>query len=145
MKIMLISRTLIIILVICFQNIEGKMNFEQLVKAGKPVGKTCQRQTGCPIELIQNAKTKGEFPPVPELQCYFKCLFIAMGIIKNDKISEDALNAQMAIMLTEDLAERLKGMASVCIPEATSPNICEAAYQYTTCGYKYDSSLYFFP
>ena len=25
------------------------MNFEQLIKAGKAVGKSCQRQSGCPI------------------------------------------------------------------------------------------------
>ncbi|XP_051169571.1 uncharacterized protein LOC127286943 [Leptopilina boulardi] len=145
MKILLISSPLIFILVICLQKIEGKMNFDQLVKAGKPVGKNCQRQTGCPMDLINNAKLKGEFPPVPELQCYFKCLFVAMSIIKNDKISEDSLNSQMAVMLTEELAGRLKGLAAVCIPEATSLDICEAAYQFTVCGYKYDPSLYFFP
>ncbi|XP_033210134.1 general odorant-binding protein 19a-like isoform X2 [Belonocnema kinseyi] len=108
---------LALIMAVSLQNIECKMDFAQLSKAGKAFRKSCQRESNCPTDLITNARLNGDFPPVPELKCYFKCLFQAMKIIRDDKFSEEAMNSQMALMLTEDLAKSLDAMAAHCIPQ----------------------------
>lgn len=129
-----------------FHNVESKkMNMDQIRNVVKSARKTCASQVGASKELLDNASQKGEFPPDPKLQCYFKCVLVLSKAMKNDQLRPEVMKTQAELMLTDDLSERIKVTIDKCFPSITSSDSCEAAWQFAKCYYETDSSIYFIP
>ncbi|KAL2719253.1 general odorant-binding protein 72-like [Vespula squamosa] len=101
--------------------------------------KAAARKCGA-LELLDNASQKGEFPPDPKLQCYFKCVLVLSKAMKNDQLRPEVMKTQAELMLTDDLSERIKVTIDKCAPSITSSDSCEAAWQFAKCYYETDSS-----
>lgn len=121
------------------------MNMDQIRNVVKSARKTCASQVGASKELLDNASQKGEFPPDPKLQCYFKCVLVLSKAMKNDQLRPEVMKTQAELMLTDDLSERIKVTIDKCFPSITSSDSCEAAWQFAKCYYETDSSIYFIP
>ncbi|KAL2745766.1 general odorant-binding protein 56d-like [Vespula maculifrons] len=117
------------------------MNMDQIRNVVKSARKTCASQVGASKELLDNASQKGEFPPDPKLQCYFKCVLILSKAMKNDQLRPEVMKTQAELMLTNDLSERIKVTIDKCFPSITSSDSCEAAWQFAKCYYETDSSI----
>ncbi|XP_033210130.1 uncharacterized protein LOC117168511 [Belonocnema kinseyi] len=141
MRVIFVTSALILFLVF-LENAEGKMNFQQLENMAKGPKKSCQKSTECPQELLEAGKN-GQFSPVREFQCFFKCIFDKMKVMKNDQISWPAMNQQLELLLNPELAERFAVAIEACQSKAISEDMCEATYQFAVCLWEHDSSLYF--
>ncbi|XP_014604975.1 PREDICTED: general odorant-binding protein 56d [Polistes canadensis] len=145
MKAAIIFVILIVVLANFHDAESKKMSMEQIRTAIKSARKTCANQVGASKELLDNASQKGEFPPDPKLQCYFRCIMTLSKAMRNDEFRPDVMKTQAELMLTEDLSERIKETIDKCYPSITSSEPCEAAWQFAKCYYETDSSIYFIP
>ncbi|XP_046830590.1 uncharacterized protein LOC124429403 [Vespa crabro] len=118
-----------------------KMNIDQIRNVVKSARKTCASQIGASKELLDNAVQKGEFPPDPKLQCYFKCILVLSKAMKNDQLRPEVMKTQVELMLIDEISERIKETIDKCYPSITSSDACEASWQFVKCYYETDSSV----
>ncbi|XP_033210138.1 general odorant-binding protein 99b [Belonocnema kinseyi] len=126
------------------RSIEAKINLDALRKATKGFKNGCIKATDVTEELVDGAR-RGEFPPDPNLMCYFNCISQKVKLVKNGKISADASIAQAHALVEESLAIQMINAINACAYTTEQEDPCKAAYDYSKCYWDYDSNLWFFP
>nr|ALG36140.1 odorant binding protein 7 [Sclerodermus sp. MQW-2015] len=120
------------------------MTLEQMEKVAKGFRNNCMSKTGADSAAVDGIK-KGQFPDDHNVKCYAYCIMKVMRTMNDANIDKDMLIKQIEIFFPEDLQARLKATTEKCVPQATSSDKCEAAYQYVQCTQQADPDAFFFP
>ncbi|XP_051169594.1 uncharacterized protein LOC127286969 [Leptopilina boulardi] len=124
-----------------FKSIECGMSMDQVENMAKGMRKSCLAKVPVDPQLAVNVRN-GQFPEDPNLKCYMRCIAKMSKMIKNGKIDEGVVLAQISLMPVN--SDRLIAAAKKCT-SITADEECELAYQYVKCNYEQDPEIFFFP
>ncbi|XP_072754279.1 general odorant-binding protein 19a-like [Anoplolepis gracilipes] len=141
-----VSFFILFVLMVNLQNTASKKySLDEIKVALKPVRDICIERVRVDPKMIDDANN-GKFVPDRKLQCYYKCLFLMIKVMKNDKIVEQALLNIANLMLTDDLVTPVVNALNHCQSITLKPlDGCELAYEAVKCFRDYDNTLVLFP
>ncbi|XP_049874887.1 general odorant-binding protein 19a-like [Pectinophora gossypiella] len=121
------------------------MTRQQLKNSGKLMKKTCMPKNDVTEEQVGEIE-QGKFIEDRNVMCYMACIYTMMQVIKNGKLSPEAVMKQVDIMFPPEMKEPVKIAVENCKDVAKKyKDICETSYYASKCMYEFDPKNFFFP
>uniref|UniRef100_A0A1S5VFI1 Odorant binding protein n=1 Tax=Meteorus pulchricornis TaxID=51522 RepID=A0A1S5VFI1_9HYME len=137
--------TIVFLVAINIHDSEAKMSMAQIKNMMKPVSKTCITKIGVSKDLIDKTH-EGEFPPDPQLQCYYACIFKMMKVVtKDEQVDLNLILKQINMLALEELGKQITPIVQDCDAKITATEVCEVSWAFAKCLWETDQSMYFFP
>ncbi|KAF5287811.1 hypothetical protein FQR65_LT12179 [Abscondita terminalis] len=109
--------------------------FEKWEKLVSPHIDKCQTETNVDPEVAQNFYKQFYFPNDKNFQCYVKCIAVKLNFMDSSgKINVD--------VLTEATDKESGQIAEECSKLLTKTDLCEIAFEFSTCCMKKSAELY---
>ncbi|XP_028025254.1 general odorant-binding protein 72-like isoform X1 [Bombyx mandarina] len=121
------------------------MTRQQLKNSGKIMKKTCMPKNDVTEEEIGQIE-QGKFLEQRNVMCYIACIYTVTQVVKNNKLSYDAVIKQVDVMFPAEMRPAVKAAAENCKDiSKTFKDICEASYWTAKCMYDFDPKNFVFP
>nr|ALS03861.1 odorant-binding protein 13 [Ectropis obliqua] len=122
------------------------MTRQQLKNSGKLMKKTCMPKNDVTEEEVGSIE-QGKFIEDRRVMCYVACVYTITQVIKNNKLSYEAVIKQVDMMFPPEMRTAVKAAAENCkeIAKKYKDDICEASYRTAKCMYEYDAENFVFP
>nr|QGH51237.1 putative odorant binding protein 1 [Conopomorpha sinensis] len=121
------------------------MTKQQLKNSGKLVKKTCMGKHDVTEEMVGDIQ-QGHFVNDRNVMCYIACVYSTSQVVKNNKLSHEAMIKQVDMMFPPEYKDAVKVSIEKCKPVAkTYKDICEASYFTAKCMYEADTEHFLFP
>ncbi|CAG4961923.1 unnamed protein product [Colias eurytheme] len=89
---------------------------------------------------------QGNFIEERNVMCYIACIYSMGQVVKNNKISHDAMIKQVDMMAPPEMKDPLKAAIEKCKGVAKKhKDICDASYWTAKCLYEADPVNFIFP
>ncbi|KAJ2951806.1 hypothetical protein O0L34_g13970 [Tuta absoluta] len=123
--------------------VEG-MTRQQLKNSGKMMKKSCMPKNDVTEDQVGNIE-QGKFLEERNVMCYMACIYGMMQVVKNGKVSPEAVMKTVDLMFPAEMKEPVKAAAEKCKEHAKRKDLCEAAFYSSKCMYEADPKNFFFP
>nr|WKF45279.1 odorant binding proteins OBP1 [Peridroma saucia] len=121
------------------------MTRQQLKNSGKLMKKSCMPKNDVTEEEVGDIE-KGKFIESRNVMCYVACIYTMTQLVKNNKLSYEAVIKQVDIMFPTEMRDAVKAAATSCKEIAKKyKDLCEASYWTAKCMYDYDANNFIFP
>ncbi|CAK1582852.1 unnamed protein product [Parnassius mnemosyne] len=121
------------------------MTRQQLKNAGKLMKKTCMPKNNVTEEQIGEIE-QGKFIEDRNVMCYIACIYTTTQLVKNNKLSHDAVIKQVDMMFPPEMRALVKAAAVNCKDVGKNyKDICEVSYWTAKCMYEFDPKNFVFP
>nr|QGH51238.1 putative odorant binding protein 2 [Conopomorpha sinensis] len=121
------------------------MTRQQLKNSGKLMKKTCMPKNDVTEEQIGEIEG-GKFLEERNVMCYIACIYSVTQVVKNNKLSYDAVIKQIDTMFPAEMKDAVKATALKCKDVAKKyKDLCEASYWTAKCMYDADPKNFIFP
>ncbi|XP_073946119.1 general odorant-binding protein 72-like isoform X1 [Choristoneura fumiferana] len=128
-----------------FSNVAHAMTRQQLKNSGKLMKKSCMPKNDVTEEQIGQIE-QGKFIEERNVMCYIACVYTMTQVVKNNKLSYDAVIKQVDMMFPPDMRDAVKASAEKCKDISKKyKDICEASYWTAKCMYEFDPENFVFP
>nr|APG32534.1 odorant binding preotein [Conogethes punctiferalis] len=141
-----LSNLFVVVLLICFMfDLSFAMTRQQLKNSGKLMKKSCMPKNDVTEEQIGDISS-GKFIEERNVMCYIACVYTMTQVVKNNKISYDAVIKQVDMMFPPEIKDNVKAAAAHCKDVSKKyKDLCEASYWTAKCMYDFDSESFIFP
>nr|XP_049700405.1 general odorant-binding protein 19a-like [Helicoverpa armigera] len=121
------------------------MTRQQLKNSGKLMKKSCMPKNDVTEEEVGDIE-KGKFIESRNVMCYVACIYTMTQVVKNNKLSYEAVIKQVDMMFPAEMRDAVKAAATSC-KDITKKykDLCESAYWTAKCMYDYDAENFVFP
>nr|WKR38898.1 odorant binding protein 17 [Spodoptera frugiperda] len=121
------------------------MTRQQLKNSGKLMKKSCMPKNDVTEEEVGDIE-KGKFIESRNVMCYIACVYTMTQVVKNNKLSYEAVIKQVDVMFPAEMRDAVKAAATHC-KETTKKykDLCESSYWTAKCMYDYDAENFVFP
>ncbi|XP_063385220.1 general odorant-binding protein 72-like [Cydia fagiglandana] len=134
----------VLITTLCIQS-SFAMTRAQLKNSGKLLKKTCMPKHDVTEDQIGKIE-QGKFLEEKDVMCYIACIYSVGGVVKNNKVTLDAMVKQVDMMFPNEMKDPVKAAIENCKGVAKKyKDICEACYYTAKCLYDTDPSNFVFP
>ncbi|XP_047028775.1 uncharacterized protein LOC124636658 [Helicoverpa zea] len=115
------------------------MTRQQLKNSGKLMKKSCMPKNDVTEEEVGDIE-KGKFIESRNVMCYVACIYTMTQVVKNNKLSYEAVIKQVDMMFPAEMRDAVKAAATSC-KDITKKykDLCESAYWTAKCMYDYDA------
>ncbi|XP_022112386.1 general odorant-binding protein 72 [Pieris rapae] len=121
------------------------MTRQQLKNSGKLMKKSCIPKNDVTEDQVGQIE-QGKFIEERNVMCYVACIYTMTQVIKNNKLSYDAVIKQIDTMFPVEMRDAVKASATHCKDISKKyKDICESAYWTAKCMYDYDPKNFIFP
>ncbi|KAG6440980.1 general odorant-binding protein lush isoform X2 [Manduca sexta] len=121
------------------------MSRQQLKNSGKMMKKSCIPKNDVTEDEVGQIE-QGKFIEDRRVMCYIACIYTMTQVVKNNKLSYDAIVKQVDMMFPPEMRTAVKTAAENCKDIAKKyKDICEASYWTAKCMYDFDSKNFVFP
>ncbi|XP_045512473.1 general odorant-binding protein 72-like [Pieris brassicae] len=121
------------------------MTRQQLKNSGKLMKKSCMPKNDVTEDQVGKIE-QGKFIEERNVMCYVACIYTMTQVIKNNKLSYDAVIKQIDTMFPVEMRDAVKASAAHCKDISKKyKDICEIAYWTAKCMYDYDAKNFIFP
>ncbi|XP_046968257.1 uncharacterized protein LOC124535899 [Vanessa cardui] len=119
-------------------NVIYAMTRQQLKNSGKLMKKSCIPKNDVTEEQVGKIE-QGKFLEERNVMCYIACIYSMTQVIKNNKLSYEAVIKQVDLMFPPDMKDAVKAVAEKCKDVGKKyKDICEASYWTAKCMYDHD-------
>ncbi|XP_063538769.1 general odorant-binding protein lush-like [Cydia strobilella] len=126
-------------------NVTYAMTRQQLKNSGKIMKKSCIPKNDVTEDMVGSIE-QGKFIEERNVMCYIACIYTTTQVVKNNKLSHEALLKQVDMMFPADMRVAVKAMAEKCKDVSKKyQDICEASYWTAKCMYDADPANFVFP
>uniref|UniRef100_A0A0K8TUS9 Antennal Binding Protein X n=1 Tax=Epiphyas postvittana TaxID=65032 RepID=A0A0K8TUS9_EPIPO len=132
---------------ICFLlfNVSHAMTRQQLKNSGKLMKKSCMPKNDVTEEQVGQIE-QGKFIEERNVMCYVACVYTMTQVVKNNKLSYEAVIKQVDMMFPPEMRDAVKAAAEKCKDISKKyKDICEASYWTAKCMYEFDPKNFVFP
>nr|AXF48752.1 odorant-binding protein ABP2 [Lobesia botrana] len=121
------------------------MTRAQLKNSGKLLKKTCMPKHDVTEEQVGQIE-QGKFLEEKNVMCYVACIYTVGGVVKNNKITLEAMLKQVDMMFPTEMKAPVKAAVENCKGFGKKyKDICEASYFTAKCLYDTDPANFVFP
>ncbi|XP_075977201.1 general odorant-binding protein 72-like isoform X3 [Anticarsia gemmatalis] len=109
------------------------MTRQQLKNSGKLMKKSCMPKNDVTEEDVGQIE-QGKFIETRNVMCYVACVYSMTQVVKNNKLSYDAVIKQVDVMFPPEMRDAVKAAAAHCKDIAKKyKDICEVSYWTAKC------------
>nr|BAV56795.1 odorant binding protein 8 [Ostrinia furnacalis] len=135
---------LLLVLILLLDTSFG-MTRQQLKNSGKLMKKSCMPKNDVTEEQVGEIE-QGKFIEDRNVMCYIACVYSMTQVVKNNKLSYEAVLKQVDMMFPPEMKDAVKAAATQCKDIAKKyKDICEASYWTAKCMYDFDAENFVFP
>ncbi|KAL0828872.1 hypothetical protein ABMA28_003778 [Loxostege sticticalis] len=121
------------------------MTRQQLKNSGKLMKKSCMPKNDVTEEQVGEIE-QGKFIEERNVMCYIACVYSMTQVVKNNKLSYEAVIKQVDMMFPPEMKDAVKASAAHCKDISKKyKDICEASYWTAKCMYDFDPKNFVFP